>query len=177
MSCSMDLLNWVDECYKQQELSTSRNLPFDLISRILNERKETLRIEREEAQAIHKTHMSKIVTLFKEALKHDGEADFEYCYDDGCLIEFTDDYFIDNLPELPKSNELAFNQKFDGANKEDWIDRAFNECFAMCFISTLNTNLTSHPRDCGDDDDWYDGRYPEDSIWKNYNFNHHNFWC
>jgi len=164
----MDLLNWAEDCYNE-DLSKGRKLPFELIRRILIERREAKAFDR--AKIEHNRCMAQIVTLFKEALVKPDVGIDNYCYSGGDANGLWEDYV-----ESIDIGDDVFNNKFD--LEEDWIDEAFGNCFANWFVTTLNTNLGSHPSDNGDGLEWYDGRYMVDTIWRSNRLElvGHQFW-
>lgn len=156
MSCSMDLLNWAEDCYNEN-LSKGRKLPFDLISRILIERRDAKAIDN--AIIKHNKCMAEIVTLFKEALLKPDVGIDGFCYDNGSVDGLWEDFVEDGMPY----NDKVFNKKFD--IEEDWVEDVFANTFACWFITILNTNLGRHPSPSLPE--WYDGRYAINSIWHN----------
>ena len=162
----MELLNWVDSCYAEEEAKNSRPICFDLIDKVF---KEVGLIKKEQKQ---REHMAEIVTLFKEAiirrvdrLNVTTHEPYNYCYQGGDINQLWDIY-EDNLVGL---EEMGAGEWY-GDEDEDWKWDLFGSSFAYEFVATLNTNLGSHPRDDDDDDydsePWHDGRYQINSIWK-----------
>jgi hypothetical protein len=144
----MELLNWMDSCYAQEQAKNSRPVSFDLIDKVF---KEVGYIKN------HNKCMAEIVKLFDEALKKPNVGIDAYCYT-GAVDGLWEDY-VENIT----LEDDIFNQKFD--TQEDWIDDAFFNCFANWFITILNTNLGSHPSP--NSSEWHDGRYAYNSIWHN----------
>ena len=169
MSCSMELLNWMDSCYAEEQAKNSRPVCFDLIDKVF---KEVGYIKK------HRKCMAQIVKLFNDAVtRQDPQDDGMYCHSSG-VDGLWEDYWQGMSRRAWQNLEDKFNCEF--SHDELWVEEAFSDCFANHFIATLNTNLGSHPRDDldGNDEDWYDGRYPLDSIWKiGCEFNQPHFWC
>ena len=165
----MDLLNWVDDCYKQQELSTSRKLPFELISRILHERKETLRIERQIKQA--KENYNTVLDFFKQGLitkVPEGQRvkggnwsgcssihDMWELYNTQWVEETVGEWGGDPEQIFYSHNEFKYFDPQDVNAHEE--DDYFHRSFAFCWVGLMNRNLRGFWEE--DEEDVEDERY------------------
>jgi len=168
----MEVLNFMETCYAEEQAKNSRPVCFDLISSIFT---EVGYIKQEQQQ---RQNMAKIVKLFEDAVtRQDPQDDGMYCHSGG-VDGLYDEYWQGMSRNAWQNLEDKFNCEF--SHDELWVEEAFPDCFANHFIATMNTNLGSHPHDDldGNTGDWFDGRYPIDSIWhKGCELSLPHFWC
>tara|TARA_R100000541_G_scaffold53838_1_gene62118 strand:+ start:624 stop:971 length:348 start_codon:yes stop_codon:yes gene_type:complete len=109
MACSMEVVNFIDECYAAQDVP---QLPFDMISKILQERRHLLQIEN------NKKKYNKVVNddIFTEAARF-PDFDIEYqrtCAPEECEDEFSGQFNKDDTYFFYKSFAFWWIQEIAG---------------------------------------------------------------
>jgi len=148
MSCSMDLLNWAEDCYTQEEAKNSRPLCFDLINEVFTEVGYLKEIQQ------NKQKYNKVLEFFKEGLISnlpDTWAEGEerlFVHDGGNNIDTMWEGYKESEPDYATHGWGA--EDFNPETAEDICQKSF----VMFWIGCFNLNLLGHW-----DESVYDRRY------------------
>lgn len=154
MSCSMELLNWAEDCYTQKDLP---DLPFEIISKILQDRRKLRQIDNT------KKNFNAVLDFFKQGLITNVPEHKRINFETNAPNNIEDIWqrYVES-GDFEVGEEAFYSQPLT----EEFEDNYFFKSYASFWVGCMNLNLYGAVVDVVDEDeedDYFDSRF--DNTW------------